>query len=207
MDPCAERRAYIVSSDHAVANAIAGVAVHVGFATTVFSSAHAFARSQGQLAWGVAVIDLGLPEDDGLSLLRTLPTMGSAHVLIATSDSPSIRLAVEAIRAGAFHYLPRPLMTGELEAALHEGHLVLGSRRQEAAQKNLAKECINGLSRRQREVLQGLASGETNATMAAGLGLSARTVEAYRRSLMNRLGASHVSEAVRIAVAAGIVPV
>jgi two-component system response regulator FixJ len=195
-----------VSADHAIANVIAAVAGHVGFEAAVFSSAQAFARCQDYLDWGVAVIDLGLPEDGGLSLLRTLPAMGSAHLLIATSDSPSIRLAVEAIRMGAFHYLPRPLMTGELEAALHEGHLALGRRRHEATQKNLAKESINALSRRQREVLRGLAFGETNAAMAARLGLSARTVEGYRRTVMNRLGASHISEVVRIAVTAGIAP-
>jgi two-component system response regulator FixJ len=198
--------AYVVSADHAVARAIARVAEHVGFEATVFSNPQAFARCQHQLCWGVAVIDLGLPDNAGLNLLRSLSTTGSNLLPIATSDSPSVRLAVEAMRIGAFHYLPRPLMTGELEAALHEGHLALGRRRQEAAQRGLASESIKALSRRQREVLRGLAYGETNATMAARLGLSARTVEGHRRTMMNRLGASHISEAVRLAVTAGLVP-
>ncbi|MEI6486255.1 MAG: LuxR C-terminal-related transcriptional regulator [Sphingomonadales bacterium] len=195
---------YIVDTQPANASQLSALANHSGFQAVVFPSAQQFAMAFRQLDRGVAIIDMHVPDYPSLDLIALLKREGYHHLPIGSSDDSSVRLGVEAMRAGAVNYLHRPLRSEEVSSALHEAYLSLvqietgDSRRLKAAAQ------IKLLTGRQKEILRGLMAGERNNTMSTRLGLSQRTIEAYRKSMMERLGAASVAEAVRIGLDGGV---
>ena len=91
--------------------------------------------------------------------------------------------------------------------ALGSGFARIGNREKEASAIQLARENIERLTPRERDVLLGLIDGKANKIIAYELDISPRTVEIYRANLMDKLGVRSVAEAVRIAFAAGLVAV
>jgi two-component system response regulator FixJ len=201
-----KRYAYLVISDPSTASEFSALATHAGFETVSFSSARMFLGLMKDLSPGVVLIDMNLPDQSGLRLLASLVRAERPHVTIGTSEDDNVRVAVEAMRLGAVHFLHRPLNAGELGAALHEAHLKLSAIVGTSDRRAAARTLVNGLTARQREVLRGLISGERNHAMSERLGLSQRTIETYRRNMMIRLGAESLGEAVRIGLDSGMLP-
>lgn len=118
-------------------------------------------------------------------------------VLVADAD-PTTEQVVEAIRSGALDYLRLPIESGHLarslSRALAEAEAQGNGRRRQAD----ARRRIGALSRREREVLEWLALGSSNKTIARELGISPRTVEIHRANMMGKLGAKHAAEAIRM---------
>lgn len=117
--------------------------------------------------------------------------------IIAVSQMPDIAKAVAAIKAGALDYLVMPLHSADLAQALDR---VAGEAQAQAIARRRMMEArsrIAGLSHREREVLDWLAEGGSNKIIARALAISPRTVEIHRANLMEKLGARHVTEAVR----------
>ncbi|OCC24999.1 helix-turn-helix transcriptional regulator [Croceicoccus estronivorus] len=135
------------------------------------------------------------------AVTEVLAELGSAGIwlpVVAVHVTPEVESAVAAIKAGALDYLALPLTSERLaelaDAAAHEieGHAD-ARRRMVAARNRLA-----GLSRREHQVLDRLAEGNSNKAIAQALKISPRTVEIHRASMMRKLGAHHAAEAVRL---------
>lgn len=201
-----KRQVYIVASDHAAAGEFAAVAAHAGFETAIFGSGRMFQQISRDLQSGVALIEMQADDATGLRIIEQFKRENGPHVPIGTSSDANVKLAVNAMRAGALHYIPRPCNADELVAALHEAHLKLLELASTAVRTSAAKDLVDCLTARQREILRGLVSGERNSAMSARLGLSRRTVETYRRNMMERLQATTVGDAVRIGLEGGIRP-
>ncbi|MDD3799625.1 MAG: LuxR C-terminal-related transcriptional regulator [Novosphingobium sp.] len=136
-----------------------------------------------------------------------LAQLGAAGIwlpVVGVHAEPDVESAVAAIKAGALDYVALPLDSGRLAALVEaaaseiEGHTDT-RRRMVAARSRLA-----GLSRREREVLDQLAEGNSNKEIAQALKISPRTVEIHRASMMRKLGARHAAEAVRVRLEAGL---
>jgi len=110
------------------------------------------------------------------------------------------------MKAGAVDFIEKPfddeLILSAIRAAL-DLYDKTGYRETEIAQTQLK---LKSLSVREREVLDGLLAGHPNKTIAYDLGLSARTVEVHRASLMTKMGATSLSELVRMSLVAGLLP-
>jgi len=164
----------------------------------------------------VVVVDLSLPGASGLELTTRLREMlPTVKVLIlSVHDHPEYVLG--AVRAGAQGYLRKDTSPAELRAALQAvargesyfsppvaRHLTAAVRGE-----NLPEEPAGRLARltpREREVLAGIAAGETSRAIATRLGLSPRTVETYRESLARKLDIKTVAALTRFALEAGLV--
>jgi two-component system response regulator FixJ len=124
-------------------------------------------------------------------------------VVILTGHG-DIPLAVEAMKLGAVEFLEKPYPMAHLIELVS----TLDKAAVEAAvgdpQRLIAREKVDTLTTRQREVLKGVTLGEPSKVTAHRLNLSVRTVEAYRAQLFGRLGVRSIAEAVRIAVLAGM---
>ena len=121
--------------------------------------------------------------------------------------SPQIGLylsqVVEAIQAGALDFLQLPLTEDELRRMIAHVHSDAG-RHAEARRRLIdARRRIGTLSRREREVLDWLSEGCSNKAIARELEISPRTVEIHRANMMDKLGANHAAEAVRLRLEAG----
>jgi two-component system response regulator FixJ len=137
---------------------------------------------------------------------RLLERLGDGGVwlpVIAASHAPDVDDVVQAIRAGALDYLRLPLT--EAEYARMVSHVIADAGRHAEARRRLveARQRIGVLSRREREVLDWLSAGCSNKAIARALDISPRTVEVHRANMMEKLGATHAAEAVRLRLEAG----
>jgi two-component system response regulator FixJ len=197
---------HLIDDDEGVRQAVAFLLSSAGLAVRVHESAVAFLDVLPTLQPGCIVSDVRMPGMDGLELQRRLKSLGVKLPMIIMTGHADVSLAVEAMKAGAVDFIEKPfddeLILSAIRAAL-DLYDKTGYRETEIAQTQ-AK--LKTLSMREREVLDGLLAGHPNKTIAYDLGLSARTVEVHRASLMIKMGATSLSELVRVALVAGLLP-
>lgn len=181
----------------AISHCLTGSALHV----EPFEDAGEFiARAPRE---GVALV-----HDDGRGIVPLLDYMSSSGnwlPIIAFAENPEPRAIVESVLAGAVDYLcwPFDAETIQQSVLLAENRAAAnaGSRLREA----VARSRIERLTRREREVLSGVADGLSNRLIGEKLAISPRTVEIHRANMLNKMGATHTSEAIRIAIEASLI--
>lgn len=152
---------------------------------------------------GVIVACEDLLKDGVQALLEVLGEEGIWIPLVVASAEPSVDEVVEAIQAGALDYLQLPLTEQELHRMIAHVHSDDGRHAEARRRLVEARRRIGALSRREREVLDWLSEGCSNKAIARELEISPRTVEIHRANMMEKLGASHAAEAVRLRLEAG----
>ncbi len=160
----------------------------------------------------VLVLDISMPEGSGLDVLpkvrKAVPAM--RVLMLSVHDDPEYVL--EAVRAGAHGYLRKDTLPSALRDAvrrLHAGETCFDlppSRTVDSPTLPEASERLARLTRRERDVLLGIVSGESNKEIAHRLELSTRTVESYRESMMRKVDLRSVAELTRLALQAGLAP-
>jgi len=153
---------------------------------------------------GVILACDDVAEDGMAALLEQLSDHGIWLPVVAASHSHDVFDAVAAIRGGAFDYLCLPLTPEALGRLID--HAVAEAARHIDARRRLveARQRIGSLSKREREVLDWLSEGFSNKAIARTLAISPRTVEIHRANMMDKLGANHAAEAVRLRLEAGL---
>lgn len=130
--------------------------------------------------------------------LEDLLHLGIWLPVLALEVEPQTEKIVAAIKAGALDYLALPLDAAVLEETL----MKIGAVAQKAAtaRKRIleARQLLETLSNREREVLEHLTAGNSNKTIARMLNISPRTVEIHRANMMSKLQARHAAEAVKL---------
>jgi len=197
---------HLIDDDEAVRRAVAFLLTSAGLAVRVHESATAFLAALPTLQPGCIVTDLRMPEVDGLELQRRLKSLGAKLPIIIMTGHADVSLAVEAMKAGAIDFIEKPFddeqMLSAIRAAL-DLHDKTEFRDTEIAETDAR---LHSLTARERDVLKGLLAGLPNKTIAYDLGLSARTVEVHRASLMAKMNASSLSGLVRMSLVAGLLP-
>jgi DNA-binding NarL/FixJ family response regulator len=162
----------------------------------------------------VVVLDISMPDESGLQVAAQLRAVSPSPRVLILSMHDNAEYVLESVRAGAHGYLLKDTAATELRSALRaicrgESYFSppVASRLSAAvrAEHESRPAVVDHLTGREREVLQGIAQGRTNKEIAAELGISHRTVETHRESLMNKLEIRTVAELTRFALGAGIV--
>jgi FixJ family two-component response regulator len=201
------RQAYIIDADPASRRSLSGLLQRGGYGVKTFSSGAEFLEVAAVLALGCVVLDIRLPQAGGLELLRQLKANASDLPVIVTGTSTgNIALAVQAMKAGAVDWLEMPYQQDALLMAVASALADLRRAGEQQRDAKFTRSRIAGLSARERQVLEGLLAGGTNKVIGRDLGISPRTVELHRASVMERLGAKTLSEAILMAAAAGVRP-
>ena len=139
-----------------------------------------------------------------MEVQQALNERGVGMPVIVLTGHGDVAIAVKAMRAGAIDFIEKPFDADVLLEAIARAFERLDSAADVLVRAAEAKVVLGGLSGREREVLDGLARGFPNKTIAYDLGISARTVEVHRANVMAKLGARSLSDALRIAFAAGL---
>lgn len=152
---------------------------------------------------GVIIATDDVMESGIEDLLETLADHGIWIPLVAARENPGVEEVVIAIRAGALDFVSLPLNEREVQRV--SAHLQTDAGRHAEARRRLieARRRIGELSKREREVLEWLSEGCSNKDIARELDISPRTVEIHRSNMMEKLGAQHAAEAVRLRLEAG----
>jgi two-component system response regulator FixJ len=193
---------HVIDDDIAVRQSLAFLFATAGISARLHESAQAFLDAAPQAAFGCVVTDIRMPGMDGLELQRELKRRGSTMPLIVITGHGDVALAVAAMKDGAVDFIEKPFDDAAIIDAVRRALLRERALIDKAADIGAAQARLAALSRRERQVLDGLVGGHSNKVIAAGLGISPRTVEIYRSHLMTKMQASSLSELVRLAVTA-----
>jgi DNA-binding NarL/FixJ family response regulator len=166
----------------------------------------------------VLVIDIAMPRLNGIEGVRQIRALqGKTRTLVLSMYSDDV-LVRQALRSGARGYLVKRALTEELLFAVRAvsrgeafvspevaGHLLDGLVSQGRGDAEADLGPLAGLTSRERQVLQLIAEGNTNAAIAKSLTLSPKTVEKHRANLMAKLNAHDVAALTRLAVKHGLI--
>ncbi|MBP7135500.1 MAG: response regulator transcription factor [Sphingomonadaceae bacterium] len=198
------RQIYLVDDDDAVRRSAGFMLKTSGFAVEPFASGVEFLKEVEALAPGCILLDVRMPGLDGLEVQRALGERGITFPVIVLTGHGDVNVAVAAMKAGALDFIEKPFEKAVLLAALEEGFAQIERSDRGKARAAEAVLRLNVLTAREHDVLEGLVRGFPNKTIAYDLGISARTVEIHRANLMTKLNVRSLSEALRIAFAAGL---
>lgn len=171
--------------------------IHVEPFETIDELAHAWPRAEA-----IMVEDA---DDAVTELVSLMAENGRWLPLIAFAEEPGTDQIVKAVLAGAVDYLSWPCDAAQVIGALigtESTGAALGSLKLREAR---ARSRVQRLTRREREVLAGVAVGLSNRRIGEQLEISPRTVEIHRANMLTKMGAQHTSEAIRIAIEASLV--
>ncbi|MFC3174043.1 response regulator transcription factor [Novosphingobium bradum] len=189
---------HIVDDDPDVLDSVSFLLETDGFATTRHCCAKAFLQHLGDLEPGCILLDVQMPGMTGLQLQQHLHTNGCRMPVVIITGHGDVSSAVAAMKEGAVDYLQKPFGKADLHAALDAAWNTLDREESDGHARDQACEAIARLTRREREVVDGLARGQANKVIAYDLGVSPRTVEFYRARAMRKLGTRSLSEALQL---------
>ena len=186
-----EPMVFVVDDDPALRDSIALLARAEGLAARTFGSARSFLDAWDRTEPGCLIVDLRMPGLSGLDLQERLAGDADAPPIIFLTGYGTVPAAVRALKAGAMDFLEKPFDPDTLLARVRDA-LACDRRRRSDARR------LAALTRREREVLEQVASGKPNKVIAAGLGISDRTVEQHRAHGLRKIGLRSVAELVRL---------
>lgn len=199
-----ERLIHVVDDEPAVRRSLSFLLKTNGFATRVYEDGSSFLRDVRTAEPGCILLDIRMPQMDGLAVQEALAERGVTMPVIVMTGHGDISIAVQAMKAGALDFLEKPFENRALFDALERGFRQLDKREARVLDAHAAEVRLAVLTAREREVLQGLVRGHPNKTIAYDLGISPRTVEIHRANVMSKLAVHSLSEALRIAFTAGL---
>jgi two-component system response regulator FixJ len=196
------RLVHLVDDDEAIRRSVGFMLKTSGYHVRTYESGVELLKSCPNLETGCILLDIRMPGMDGLELQAALKDKGVTLPVVIMTGHGDVSLAVHAMKAGAVDFIEKPFEKAVLLSAIEHGVERL---KRSAATLHRADEAavkLQALTPREREVLDGLAKGLPNKTIAYDLGISPRTVEIHRANVMSKLGVRSLSEALRIAFAA-----
>lgn len=197
-----ERLVHLVDDDAAIRRSVGFMLKTSGHRVESYESGVELLKNSSRLDRGCILLDIRMPGMDGLEVQQALQDKGVGLPVIIMTGHGDVSLAVRAMKAGAVDFIEKPFGKETLLASLEEGYHRLSRKGATEDRARDASVRLQALTSRERDVLDGLAQGLPNKTIAYDLGISPRTVEIHRANLMTKLDARSLSEALRIAFAA-----
>lgn len=201
-----KKRVYVVDDDRMTRRALTFSLSTAGFEALAFISGQDFLDALDSLLPGCVLLDIRMPDLDGLSVLRRIGERAGRFPVVIITGHGDIETAVRAMKLGARDFLEKPIPDAALLEVLENVFALLPVLAAADAEREQAMTSIANLTPRERQLLRALMTGLPNKTAAQLLNISVRTIEMHRSNLMHRLGAGSLAGAIRIAILAGLEP-
>ena len=198
------RTIHLVDDDEGIRRSASFMLRTSGYLVKTYASGVEFLETAAEAAPGCVLLDVRMPGMDGLEVQKTLKARGIFLPVIVMTGHGDIAVAVQAMKSGAVDFIEKPFEKSTLVGAIESGFERLEQAGKRHARADEAQARLKALTGRERDVLEGLVRGHPNKTIAYDLGISPRTVEIHRANLMSKLEVASLSEALRIAFAAGL---
>lgn len=194
---------YVIDDDEAVRKSLTFMLRSAGMLVRTYEGAEEFLRDAELLAPGCVITDMRMPEMDGLELMRRLRSAKLPLPTIMMSGHGDVAMAVEAMKLGAVDFIEKPFREEDLFKSIAQAQAAdMTPRIEPGAAPD--SDVFAVLTAREREVLKCVVGGLTNKEIAREFDISPRTVEAHRAHVMSKVGASSLSDLVRMAIQAGL---
>lgn len=198
------RHVHLVDDDEAVRRSASFMLRTSGYVVKTYASGVEFLEHAKDALPGCILLDVRMPEMDGLQVQAALKERGILLPVVVMTGHGDINTAVEAMKLGAIDFIEKPFEKAVLINALEAGLERLGESAKRHARADEARVKLAVLTPRELDVMKGLVRGHPNKTIAFDLDISPRTVEIHRANLMTKLEVHSLSDALRVAFAAGL---
>ncbi len=189
---------FVVDDDISVREALEGLISFAGWRAETFASASEFLARQQVFAPTCLILDVSLPDLNGLDLQERLAADRMDMPIIFITGYGDVPMTVRAMKAGAVEFLTKPfndsVLLSAIRSALERSAAALGR----VADAQSLQKRYESLSGREREVLALVTSGLMNKQVGAQLGISEITVKAHRGRVMRKMKARSLAELVKI---------
>ena len=197
---------FVVDDDPSVRQSLESLIRRAGYQPQTFSTAEDFLSRQRVAAPCCLVVEVALPDLNGLDLLERIAESRIGMPTIFITGHGDVHTAVRAMKAGAVEFLTKPIPDGVLLTAIRGA--IERSRVELADEYELRqlRQAYALLSQREREVMALVAGGLLNKQVGAELGISEITVKAHRGKVMQKMQADSLADLVKIAARLRITP-
>jgi two-component system response regulator FixJ len=191
-----EQIVHVIDDDHAILTSTAGFLEAKGFGIQTYASAYEFLETIGPHTAGCVVTDVHMPGISGLELISKLKERGLAVPIIIVTAYADNLLGSEVMKQGAVALLEKPFKNDDLVKAIRKA--LENWNDETPIGPEIVRARVSSLTSREKEVLTRLLKGGSNKLVADELGLSIRTFEAHRATVMSKMKATTLTELVRI---------
>nr|MDQ2861807.1 response regulator [Pseudomonadota bacterium] len=193
---------YVVDDNDMVRNGVRSVLEDDGRVVEDYASCEEFLSAYHPGPEACLLIDAYLPGMSGLALLERLNEHGPGLPAIMITGDSDLSMAVRAMRAGASDFIEKPIGRGELLASIERALEQSRDSSKLIASREDAATHVAGLTPRQRQIMELVLAGQPSKNIAADLGVSQRTIENHRATIMKKTGSKSLPALARLAVAA-----
>jgi FixJ family two-component response regulator len=190
---------HIVDDDASIRGALEGLFDSVGLQTQTYATAKDFLSSSLSDRPGCIVLDVRLPDMNGLEFQTRLSQIGVGIPVVMMTGFGDIPMSVHAMKHGAVDFLAKPFRDQDMLDAVLAAIERDQQRRVVESDVSQVKERFQTLSPREQEVMVLVTSGKMNKQVAGDLGISEITVKIHRGAAMHKMGARTYAELVRMA--------
>ncbi|MBF0484370.1 MAG: response regulator transcription factor [Candidatus Omnitrophica bacterium] len=197
---------YVVDDDVSVCRALSLLLKSHGFEVETFNRAKDFLTFKHFKRASCLVLDVELPDINGFAMQEPMLAQQLFIPIVFITGHGSIPMSVKAMRGGAVDFLAKPFTDKELLAAIDRAIAKNKIQNKEQAELTKIAEFIKTLSPTELEVFRLVASGMANKQIAYKRGIVLQTVKVHRSRVMQKLRAKNVTELIRLAEKAKIIP-
>jgi FixJ family two-component response regulator len=197
---------FVVDDDVAMRRSLENLLRSVGLRVESHASAPEFLRAKRSDVPACLVLDVRLPGASGLDLQKHMAEAGMEMPIIFITGHGDIPMSVQAMKAGALGFLPKPFRDQDLLDAIYQALEHDRKARERRAALDELRRRFESLTRREREVMGHVVAGLLNKQIAGEVGTSEATVKGHRHQVMEKMGAGSLAELVRMADRLGVPP-
>ena len=200
-----DRQIHIVDDDEPFRDSLRLMLETQGFHVRDYASGRAFVEAAATAPAGCALVDVNMPELDGLALQELLNSRGISMPVIIMTGAANVPIAVRAMKAGAVDFIEKPFELATVLEAIRTAFERTTAPADEDPRVVELHGRLADLTPREREILEAVVAGSPTKVIAYDLDISPRTVHVHRARIGDKLGITGLPNLIRLALAAGVV--
>ena len=198
---------FVIDDDPSMRKSLQRLLDAACYKVELFTSASEFLARSAHNGPSCVVVDVRMPELNGIDFQKALIEGGRAEQLVFITGHGDIPMCAQAMKAGAVDFLPKPFKPKQLLESVERALTRSAEQRRRASAKTHARDLIERLTPREHEVMQLVATGMLNKQVGAELGMAEKTVKTHRAHVMQKLGITSVAELMVLLQKAEVPPV
>ena len=198
---------FVIDDDASMRKSLKRLLGAAYYKVELFTSASEFLARSGHDGPSCVVVDVRMPELNGIDFQKALIEGGRDEQLVFITGHGDVPMCAKAMKAGAVDFLPKPFKPKQLLESVERALTRSAEQRRRASAKTRARDLIERLTPREHQVMQLVATGMLNKQIGGELGMAEKTVKTHRAHVMQKLGITSVAELMGVLQKAEVPPV